>query len=63
MKKLSTEKSALKSHYEAVVVGSGYGAGIAASRLSRMGQKVCVLERGPERVPGEFPDTKIYLSE
>ena len=57
MKKLSTPLSELKTHYEAIVVGSGYGAGIAASRLSRMGREVCVLERGPERVPGDFPTT------
>ena len=46
----------LGSHYDAVVVGSGYGASIAASRLARAGQRVCVLERGrgvpAGRVPG-----------
>ena len=57
MEKLSQESSKLKPHYDAIVVGSGYGAGISASRLSRMGLKVCVFERGPERVPGEFPET------
>lgn len=41
-----------------VVVGSGYGGGIAASRLSRAGQQVCLLERGKERQPGEFPRTQ-----
>jgi len=50
----------LKSHYTVVVVGSGYGAGIAASRLARAvapdNQKitVCVLERGREFQPGDF---------
>lgn len=47
----------LKPHYTVVVVGSGYGAGVAASRLARAGQAVCVLERGREFRPGEYPDT------
>ncbi len=49
----------LRSHYDAVVVGSGYGASIAASRLARAGQRVCVLERGREFQPGEYPDTTV----
>lgn len=40
-----------------VVVGSGYGGSIAASRLARAGQRVCLLERGRELRPGEFPTT------
>jgi len=55
LEKISSPIENIKSHYQAVVVGSGYGAGVAASRLARMGLQVCVLERGPERVPGEFP--------
>jgi cholesterol oxidase len=47
----------LKSHYPIVVIGSGYGGGIAASRLARAGQQVCVLERGREKQPGEYPRT------
>ncbi|KAG9323929.1 hypothetical protein KVV02_004346 [Mortierella alpina] len=46
----------LKTHYDVVVVGSGYGASIAASRLSRAGKRVCILERGEERWPGEYPE-------
>lgn len=42
-----------------VVVGSGYGGAIAASRLARAGARVCLLERGRELRPGEFPDTKL----
>jgi cholesterol oxidase len=38
-----------------VVVGSGYGGGVAASRLARAGKRVAVLERGREIVTGEFP--------
>lgn len=45
-----------------VVVGSGYGGAIAASRLARAGQDVCLLERGREFLPGEFPDTQLELT-
>ncbi|MGI9464200.1 MAG: NAD-binding protein, partial [Aestuariivirgaceae bacterium] len=47
----------MKSAYDAVVIGSGYGAGVAASRLARMGLSVAVLERGREILPGQFPKT------
>lgn len=57
MRRLSRSLEKLKPHYDVVVVGSGYGGGIAASRLSRAGRKVCLLERGKEFLPGEFPDT------
>jgi cholesterol oxidase len=42
--------------YEAVVVGSGYGGAVAALRLAKSGLRVCVLERGEEKLPGEFPN-------
>lgn len=45
----------MRSSYDCVVIGSGYGGGVAASRMARAGQNVCVLERGKERWPGEFP--------
>src|SRR5271166_4074090 len=57
MNRLSSPVENLKEHYTVVVVGSGYGGGIAASRLARAGQQVCVLERGREFQPGEYPDT------
>ena len=43
--------------YDAVVIGSGYGGGVAASRLARMGLRVAVLEQGREWRPGDFPTT------
>lgn len=56
-KRLSQPISAARNHYEALVIGSGYGAGVAVNRLTRLGKEVALLERGPERVPGEFPAT------
>ncbi len=58
MPHLSSPISAIKDHYTVAVIGSGYGGAIAASRLARAGQRVCVLERGREFQPGEFPDTE-----
>jgi len=40
-----------------VVVGSGYGGAVVASRAARAGQKVCILEKGREWLPGDFPET------
>lgn len=57
MKKLSRPFTEMKTHYDVVVIGSGYGGSIAASRMARCGQKVCLLEKGKEFLPGEFPST------
>ncbi|MEA5502189.1 GMC family oxidoreductase N-terminal domain-containing protein [Halotia wernerae UHCC 0503] len=57
MTRLSSPIENLKNHYTVVIIGSGYGGGIAASRLARSGQQVCVLERGKEFQPGEYPNT------
>jgi cholesterol oxidase len=56
---LSTALERLGDRYDVVVVGSGYGGAIAASRLARAGRSVCLLERGREFRPGEFPDTQL----
>ena len=58
MNRLSFPIERMQSHYTAIVIGSGYGGAIAASRLARAGQQVCVLERGKEFQPGEYPDTE-----
>lgn len=55
MKKISRPFTELKMQYDVVVVGSGYGGSIAASRMSRCGKKVCLLEKGKEFLPGQFP--------
>jgi cholesterol oxidase len=55
MTRLARPLAGLRSRYDAVVVGSGYGGGVAASRLARAGKRVAVLERGREFLTGEFP--------
>ena len=57
MPRLSSLIEDQKPHYSVVIVGSGYGGAIAASRLARAGRQVCVLERGMEFQPGEYPNT------
>src|ERR1035438_475393 len=58
MPRLSSPLHEIKDHYTVLVIGSGYGGAIAASRLARAGQQVCVLERGREFQTGEYPDTE-----
>ena len=55
MSRLARSLEHVQPHYDVVVVGSGYGGGVAASRLARAGKRVAVLERGREFVTGEFP--------
>jgi cholesterol oxidase len=54
---LSRPHADMLERYDVVVVGSGYGGAIAASRFARTGRSVCVLERGREIRAGEFPDS------
>jgi len=44
-------------HYDAVVVGSGFGGSVTALRFAEAGLRVCVLERGKSYGPGDFPRT------
>jgi cholesterol oxidase len=54
--------SEMQEKVAVVVIGSGYGGSIAASRLARAGQEVCLLERGRELWPGEYPDSELELA-
>jgi cholesterol oxidase len=56
-KKISSPVTNIQASYEVVVIGSGYGGGIAASRMARAGKKVCLLEKGREILPGNYPNT------
>ncbi|XP_071504049.1 uncharacterized protein [Diadema antillarum] len=57
--RLSSPLNEVRAEYDVVVVGSGYGGAIAASRCARAGQSVCVFERGKEWWPGDFPETEL----
>ena len=56
MKPISSPIENMRSHYEVLVIGSGYGGGVSASRLARAGRDVCLLERGKEILPPNFPN-------
>ncbi len=47
----------MKSHYDAVVIGSGFGGAITARRLAEKGMSVLVLERGRRWDPSTYPRT------
>src|SRR5579885_1149330 len=45
----------MKDHYEAIVIGTGFGGAVAACRLAQAGIKVGVFERGRRYPPAAFP--------
>jgi cholesterol oxidase len=44
-----------EGHFDAVVVGSGFGGSVMSYRLAEGGMSVCLLERGRPYPPGSFP--------
>jgi cholesterol oxidase len=61
---LATSPDALRSEYDVLILGSGYGGAITAARLgaanAAAGRKldIAVLERGAEHPTGTFPETE-----
>lgn len=54
--------AAAAEHVDAVVVGSGFGASVAAFRLAEAGRSVVVLERGRAYPPGSFARNPYEMS-
>ena len=58
---LATPWEKRQSAYDIVVIGSGYGGAISAARLAAANlnprRSICILERGKEWQPGEYPET------
>lgn len=52
----------MPDHFDAIVVGSGFGGSVMAYRLAQAKQSVCVLERGKKYPPGSFPRTPDAMS-
>ena len=42
-------------HFDAVIIGSGFGGSVMAYRLAEAGLSVCLLERGQAFPPQSFP--------
>jgi cholesterol oxidase len=43
------------THFDAIIVGSGFGGSVMAYRLAEKRLRVCLLERGKRYAPGQFP--------
>jgi cholesterol oxidase len=48
-------------HFDAVIVGSGFGGSVTAARLAEAGWSVCVLERGRDYPPTSFARTPLEM--
>ena len=53
----------MKSNYDVVVIGSGFGGAITACRLAQAGKKVCILEKGKRWTKTDFPRASGQVAE
>ena len=55
-----------RNQYDIVVIGSGYGGAITAARLANADLSprlsICILERGKERQPGDYPEQPLDVA-
>src|SRR5215475_2501718 len=60
---LATPWEKRQNKYDIVIIGSGYGGAITAARLAMADltpkPTVCILERGKEWMPGQYPETPV----
>lgn len=52
----------MSEHFDAVVIGSGFGGSVMTYRLAEAGLSVCLLERGKAYPPNSFPRSPYGLS-
>ena len=53
--------SPASEHFDAIVVGSGFGGSVTAYRLAEAGHSVCLLERGKPFPPNSFPRSPLGM--
>jgi cholesterol oxidase len=53
--------TATAEHFDAIVVGSGFGGSVTAYRLAEAGHSVCMLERGKAFPPNSFPRSPLGM--
>ena len=53
--------TATAEHFDAIVVGSGFGGSVTAYRLAEAGHSVCMLERGKPFPPNSFPRSPLGM--
>ena len=52
---MSSSATSAAGRFDAIVIGSGFGGAVTASRLAERGLKILVLERGRTWTPSDYP--------